>query len=117
MRGARIAEKIQEFYQTTTVPAGGFTSGSQTLNLGSQQSTSATANATKTKTPHRYEIAGGKVTVGNNRGSKMILLGNQPAQNERAAQGTGQSKPRATSAYGSHASRRNLHPHMMANER
>ena len=31
MRGARIAEKIQEFYHTTAVPAGGFTSGSQTL--------------------------------------------------------------------------------------
>ena len=42
----------------------------------------------------------------------MIIGGNSHAQ-------TGQAKPRATSAYGSHNSRRNLNAHMInnANER
>ena len=71
MRGARIAEKIQEFYHTTAVPSGGFTSGSQTLQLSANaQQNIATQNQ------GRDQIN----TQGSNRNSKMILANEQNAK-------------------------------------
>ena len=90
MRGARIAEKIQEFYNTTG-PAG-LSAGSQTLS----------GNATK-GIPSRADLH----SQGNSRGSKLVLVGEPGA----TTQGN-MMRPRATSAYGTHNSRRNLNAHL-----
>ena len=90
MRGARIAEKIQEFYNTTG--ATGLSTGSQTLS----------GVATK-GIPSRADLH----SQGGSRGSKMMLVGDQG----NTTQG-GMMRPRATSAYGSHNSRRNLNAHL-----
>lgn len=93
MRGARIAEKIQEFYNTTGGPT--LSSGNQTLSGGGIAQKAGGV-------PSRQDLH----SQGGTRASKIILV------NETAHAQGGPGRQRATSAYGSHNSRRNLNAHL-----
>jgi len=108
MRGARIAEKIQEFYHTT---------GSSILPSNASSKNQIVFNKTTGNEMPTGQAAGPKsrsnlMSQGGSRASgpsKMMY------QSEAGMQGSPSQtgKPRATSAYG-HSSRRNL-PHTQTN--
>ena len=114
MRGARIAEKIQEFYNTTGAPMSGTVAN---LASGSQPLTQVHKSGPQDRPIQSQGGARGSSGVAS---SKMVLVGdNASGMRLGTANGTHQgnsnqgngTRPRATSAYGSHASRRNLGGH------
>lgn len=109
MRGARIAEKIQEFYHTTgssILPSNASSKNQIVFNKTAGNGELPTGPSTNPKSRSNIMSQGGSRASGP---SKMLYQSDNGVQGSPSQTG----KPRATSAYG-HSSRRNL-PHTQTN--
>ena len=107
MRGARIAEKIQEFYHTTgssVLPSNSSSKNQIIFNKTAGNGELPTASSSNPKSRANLMSQGGSRGGGP---SKLLY------QSDGGAQTSQSGKPRATSAYGN-SSRRNL-PHTSNN--
>lgn len=115
MRGARIAEKIQEFYHTTgsSVLPSSSSSKNQILFNKTAGTTDLAGIPTNTSSSQNPKSRANLMSQGGSRASGASKLMYQSETTNASAQGGPGSKPRATSAYGN-SSRRNL-PHTQNN--